>query len=299
MRRRPHQPSVVRLANKSPLSIEWILNLPITLCNNTRWHTVHVIRDLWRSSILGNDFIRAHNLHIDGARQQIYFPSSARIITPTSFHVDNNFSSHRPASSRTSSSLATHNLICSRHVDVTFATDEYHPPAHLNVISHSLPPSSINTAVSNVSSSLPDLSGSILSPDDQQRLSNLIQSFPNVFTATPGRTHKLQHRIELLANTKPRNLPPYRYSPARRAIIETQLREMLAEGAITPSKSPWSSPVVLISKKDGTMRFCVDYRKLNEVTIRDAYPLPRIDDTLDALHNAKFVSTLDLRSGYC
>ena len=212
--------------------------------------------------------------------------------------MDNNFSSHRPASSRTSSSLATHNLIRSRRVDGTIATDEYNPPAHLNVISHSLPPSSIITAVSNVPSSLPDLSGSILSFDDQQRLSALIQSFPHVFTASPGRTHKLQHRIEILENTKPRNLPPYRYSPARRAIIETQLQEMLAEGVITTSKSPWSSPVVLIPKKDGTIRFCVDYRKLNEVTIRDAYPLPRIDDTLDALHNAKFVSTLDLRSGY-
>ena len=126
----------------------------------------------------------------------------------------------------------------------------------------------------------------------------LFDRFHKFFTHTPGRTHIIQHHIDLIAGTKPRNSPPYRYAPARRKIIEEKLTEMLDQGVITPSKSPWASPVVLAPKKDGSTRFCIDYRKLNDVTIRDAYPIPRIDDTLDALQHAKFFSTLDLRSGY-
>ncbi|CAF0778308.1 unnamed protein product [Didymodactylos carnosus] len=73
---------------------------------------------------------------------------------------------------------------------------------------------------------------------------------------------------------------------------------MLESGTISESNSPYASPIVLTSKKEGSLRFCVDYRGLNTITVRDAYPIPRIDSTLDSLQQAKFVSTLDLKSGY-
>lgn len=80
--------------------------------------------------------------------------------------------------------------------------------------------------------------------------------------------------------------------------MDNQINEMLTDGLIKPSISPWSSPVVLVSKKDGSSRFCVDFRALNEVTIKDPFPLSRIDESLQSLGGAKYFTTLDLAAGY-
>ncbi|PIK47551.1 hypothetical protein BSL78_15569 [Apostichopus japonicus] len=84
----------------------------------------------------------------------------------------------------------------------------------------------------------------------------------------------------------------------QRVQAQAEVDKMLEEGVISPSNSAWASPVVLVKKKDGSIRFCIDYRKLNNVTNKDAFPLPRIDDSLDALSGSQWFSTLDLRSGY-
>jgi transposase InsO family protein len=144
----------------------------------------------------------------------------------------------------------------------------------------------------------PNLINTDLNEYEKQQIRKLIQLFPDVFSEQPGRTTKLRHSITLIPGSQPHNSPPFRYAPARRQIVEQNLKEMTEQGIIIPSNSPWASPVVLAPKKDGTLRFCIDYRKLNAMTVRDAYPIPRIDDTLDSLQEAKFVSTLDLRSGY-
>ena len=97
---------------------------------------------------------------------------------------------------------------------------------------------------------------------------------------------------------RPIRIPPRRVDPEKREVIEKEVTKMLAAGVIRNSNSPWSSPVVLVKKPDGSTRFCIDYRKLNAATRKNSYPLPRIDDHLDALRGNSWFCTLDLASGY-
>ena len=110
-------------------------------------------------------------------------------------------------------------------------------------------------------------------------------------------TDAAEHTIET-GTAKPIAQHPRPTGPNQKKEIEKQIQEMLQDEVIRESRSPWSSPIVLVKKKDGSVRFCVDYRKLNEVTTRDHYPLPRTEDILDTLGRSKFFTTLDLRSGY-
>ncbi|CAK1599862.1 unnamed protein product [Parnassius mnemosyne] len=128
----------------------------------------------------------------------------------------------------------------------------------------------------------------------------LLLKYANVFSSNEadiGKTGLVQHKIntgqELPIRQRPRRLPV-----AREKEVETMIEGMVKDGVIELSSSPWCSPVVLVKKKDGSMRFCVDYRRLNDITKKDSYPLPRIDDTLDMLTGVKRFSTLDLKSGY-
>ena len=112
-----------------------------------------------------------------------------------------------------------------------------------------------------------------------------------------GRTELVQHNIET-TNALPIRQPPRRLPIAQQKDCEKEIKSMLEKKVIEPGQSPWASPVVLVKKKDGSLRFCVDYRKLNSVTKFDAYPLPRIDETLESLGGARWFTTLDLLSGY-
>ncbi|GFU44135.1 hypothetical protein TNCV_4952961 [Trichonephila clavipes] len=135
-----------------------------------------------------------------------------------------------------------------------------------------------------------------LSDEQRNKLSELLRKFSGLFTKTDKSTAaktNVKHRI-FTGDHAPINQRAYRVSPTERRIIHEEVQKMLDEGIVQPSESPWSSPVVLVRKKDGSWRFCVDYRKLNSVTKKDVYPLPRIDDTLDCLKGAKFFSSMDL-----
>ena len=102
----------------------------------------------------------------------------------------------------------------------------------------------------------------------------------------------------MLPDTKPISIPPYRMAPAELKELKEQLKDLLEKGFIRPSSSPWGAPVLFVRKKDGSLRMCIDYRQLNKVTIKNKYPLPRIDDLFDQLQGAKWFSKIDLRSGY-
>lgn len=131
-------------------------------------------------------------------------------------------------------------------------------------------------------------------------LNDLVQEFADVFSTSKndlGQTDIVYHSINT-GNAAPIKQPPRRLPIHYRQEVSQLLDEMQRQGVTEPSSSPWSSPVVLVRKKDGTLRFCVDYRKLNTITRKDSYPLPRVDDLLDSLSDAQWFSTLDLRSGY-
>lgn len=109
---------------------------------------------------------------------------------------------------------------------------------------------------------------------------------------------EIDFTIELLPGTAPVAIAPYRMAPAELRELKAQLQDLLDKGFIRPSFSPWGAPVLFVKKKDGSLRLCIDYRQLNQATVKNRYPLPRIDDLFDQLQSARVFSRIDLRSGY-
>ena len=139
-----------------------------------------------------------------------------------------------------------------------------------------------------------------LSKEEMEMLYHVLMSYADVFAESNdelGRTDMVKHSVDTGSNPPVRQqfrrMPPFRREQTRKLI-----EDMLKREVVHPSSSPWASPVVIAPKKDGSLRFCVDYRKVNSITRKDAYPLPRIDDSLEALNGSKWFSTLDLISGY-
>ena len=139
-----------------------------------------------------------------------------------------------------------------------------------------------------------------ISLEEKQKLTELISEFEDIFVGPDGQlrqTNLAEHYIDT-GDTKPFKLPARRIPMFKRPVVEKEVDRMLEQGVIEPSNSPWNSPICLVTKPDGSCRFCIDLRALNAVTKLDAYPLPRADETLDRLAGSKYFSTLDLASGY-
>ena len=174
----------------------------------------------------------------------------------------------------------------------------------VKVVDSWTPDSSVKKEQKSTTTSLEELGVKIdsenLTPDQFDQAKEVLSNWSHISSTSPtdlGKTDIVEHEIKLTDETpfkeSYRRIPPAMYEGVRQ-----HLREMLDAGAIRPYNSPFSSNVVLVRKKDGSLRFCIYFRKLNSRTIRNAYMLPRIDSTMDTLIGAKYFSKLDLRSGY-
>ena len=149
-----------------------------------------------------------------------------------------------------------------------------------------------------------DWNGFLASIMDKKKEDNLkledipvVRDFSDVFPEDlPGLPpdREIKFKIELAPGTGLISKTPYRMAPTELKELHEQLQELVNKGFICPSHSPWGAPVLFVKKKDGTMRLCIDYRELNKVTIRNKYPLPRIDDLFDQLQGAIMFSKIDL-----
>ncbi|XP_066941426.1 uncharacterized protein [Macrobrachium rosenbergii] len=135
-----------------------------------------------------------------------------------------------------------------------------------------------------------------LGKDEQQSLRNLVLKYRDLFSNVPGKTTILQHDVDV-GDATPVKQAPYRLNPKKNEIVAREVEYMLKHNLIEPSCSPWSSPVVLVKKSDGDYRLCFDYRKRNEVTKADSFPLPRVEDCIDRMGRAKYIRKFDLLKG--
>ena len=142
-----------------------------------------------------------------------------------------------------------------------------------------------------------------VSNDAQEEVKCYLKQYKDCFSdelpsELPPARGEDDHRIDLMPGSAPPNQPPYRVSRAQQEEIMSQVHELLEKGLVRPSSSPFCSPVLLVQKKDGTYRMCVDYRALNKSTIKNQFPVPRIKDIFDKLQGSSYFSRIDLKSGY-
>ncbi|MCO5557233.1 hypothetical protein L7F22_010794 [Adiantum nelumboides] len=179
------------------------------------------------------------------------------------------------------------------------------PLVHTHAFDKSIK-SSISVYMIFVKDSLSDVNKTQMNESGSKEdleLSKFLNQFQDVFIddipgELPPKRGDDDHAIELIPGSSPPNKPPYRVSQAQQEEIMRQVNELVEKGMVRPSSSPFCSPILLVHKKDGTYRMCVDYRALNKITIKNRFPVPRIEDLFDKLQGSTYFSRIDLKSGY-
>ncbi|KAL5484275.1 hypothetical protein EMCRGX_G020744 [Ephydatia muelleri] len=256
-------------ANGSPLDVMGVLSLKVRLGSFKDEHEFTVVRELTVECLFGADFMEKNDVLIDCKRRCLQLGSSAievpfidSPVRASSGGVADNF--------KVSSDVEGH-----AHAQRGGASEKFRKGSWLKV----------------------DLQGSELTTKEMKELRGLLEEYSELFSdGELGRTSKVKHGIS--TSGPPIRQPIRRQPVALRKTVQEEIHKMLKNKVIRPSTSPWSSPIIMVRKKDGSWRFCIDFRKLNSVTHKDAYPLPRIDETLESLAGSTIFSTLDLASGY-
>uniref|UniRef100_A0A158P4I8 RNA-directed DNA polymerase n=1 Tax=Tetranychus urticae TaxID=32264 RepID=A0A158P4I8_TETUR len=280
-------------AGNTPLKVLGESNIKITVkCRSKSMEikTPVIVVDYLPADIkfvMGMNILEVGKFRIDCGEKQIKFPSNPKL----KFNKFENW--EKSLDSLESNNAITTDTFSSEISDSSFLTnfgDEILVEENTN-----------SFLISNMISELKLEVNEDLEKETLRQLNDLISNYRVVFAATSeelGFSRVYTHRIET-GNHPPISQKPYRMSEQKRLIAEKSINELMDDGIVIPSCSPWSSPIVLVAKK-GTdeVRLCVDYRKLNEITVKDKFPLPNIQDYLDSLQGMKYFSLLDLRSGY-
>ena len=264
-------------------------------------------------AILGMSWLNKYNPIIDWRNKSIkfedkssnvhhltgkHFPKARKLkfTQSTSIVVSSSVSSSSSSSSNSNSSL---NLISSRSLSQQISSDQIDSVCLVFPQATSVPPvlvevyssiSSVEKIVSAESAELESVS--------KKLISKYRDVFPDELPPGLPPQREIDHKIELIPGSSPPSRPTYRMSAVELAELKKQLEELTKSGFIQPSKSPFGAPILFVKKKDGTMRMCIDYRALNNISVKNKYPLPRVDELFDRLQGAKYFSKIDLRSGY-
>ncbi|XP_060564385.1 uncharacterized protein LOC132723637 [Ruditapes philippinarum] len=251
------------------------------------------LADIKSDGIFGMDFFKSNQCRIDVEPNEQFSERSGLLIAKSLIDIENGDIPIRIANIDTRPCNVYKNTVVAFYEAVS-------PPNIVHV-------ETVGTASSDKPSDIPDhLNDTFkkatehLTKDQSEKVRKLLIKHQNIFSRDSGdigRTHIVEHNIET-GQARPVKQAPYRVPLAKRLAAEQEVSDMAKKGIIEPSVSPWSSPVVMVTKPNGNIRFCCDFRRLNECTVKDSQPLPRIDDTLDALSGSAWFSTLDCKSGF-